>query len=174
MTTSIINLENLDFQPAGNGAERPGAGKAGEKFQARIGQVGAVIGARKLGYNVTCLAPGKRAFPLHNHTVNEEMFFILEGEGELRVGAERFSVRQGDFIACPPGGPETAHQLVNTSKRELRYIAVSTKMSPEIAEYPESGKFGVYAELPPDASGKARMMRHIARTSDGRAYWEGE
>ena len=164
MPQFIVNIADLDFQPSGHGAERPGAGKARDIYEARIGQVGMAIGAQKLGYNVTCLPPGKRAFPLHSQTVNEEMFFILEGSGELRVGKESFPVRQGDFIACPPGGPATAHQLVNTSKTaQMRFLAVSTMMRPEIAEYPESGKFGVYGELAPDASGKPRIIRHIAR-----------
>ncbi len=175
MPKSIVNIDDLKFEPWGKGAERPGAGVAPEPFAAGIAQVGAAIGARKLGYNITVAPPGKRAFPLHNHRVNEEMFFILEGEGEVRIGAERFAVRKGDFIACPPGGPETAHQIINTSAaQDLRYLAVSTKMSPEIAEYPDSRKFGVYADLGDDAQGKAQIMRHIGRTGDARAYWEGE
>ena len=56
--------------------------------------VGPRIGAQLLGYNITAVAPGKRAFPLHNHHVNEEMFFILSGSGELRVGDERFTLRR--------------------------------------------------------------------------------
>ena len=58
------------------------------------------------------------------------------------LGAQKL----GDIIACPPGGPETAHQILNTGNEELRYLAVSTKPSPEICDYPDSGKFGVLAE----------------------------
>ena len=50
----------------------------------RMAPVGPRIGAQLLGYNITAVPPGKRAFPLHNHHVNEEMFFILSGSGELR------------------------------------------------------------------------------------------
>ena len=65
--------------------------------------------------------------------------------------------RIGDIIACPPGGPETAHQLINTGEGELKYLAVSTKLSPELCEYPDSGKFGVMADLVPgrDCAGAA-------------------
>jgi len=45
--------------------------------------VGTRLGARLLGYNITAVPPGKRAFPLHNHMVNEEMFFVVEGHGEV-------------------------------------------------------------------------------------------
>ena len=49
-------------------------------------------------------SPGKRAFPFHNHQVNEEMFFVIAGSGEVRIGAEMFPIRKGDIIACPAGG----------------------------------------------------------------------
>lgn len=69
----------------------------------------------------------------------------------------------------------TAHQIVNTSTAELKYLAVSTRLSPEIAEYPDSGKVGVLAEFPPGAAGKLAMFRLILRDSSSTAdYWEGE
>ena len=45
--------------------------------------------ARKLGYNLTVLPPGKAQCPFHSHRGEEEMFLILEGEGELRFGDQR-------------------------------------------------------------------------------------
>lgn len=83
-------------------------------------------------------------------------------------------IRSGDVIACPPGGKETAHQIVNTGSSELRYLAVSTKLSPEIAEHPDSGKFGVLAERPAATGGKPQTFRFIGRECDSRDYWEGE
>src|SRR6476660_1805912 len=124
---NIVNLEQLEYRPIGKGG----------KFEAKMGAVGSRIGAQKLGYNVTVLPPGKRAFPFHTHRVNEEMFFVLEGQGELRFGGAWHPIRQGDVIACPAGGPELAHQILNTSQTsELKFLAVSTRMSPDIAEYP--------------------------------------
>jgi uncharacterized cupin superfamily protein len=88
--------------------------------------------------------PGKKAFPHHVHHVNDELFVILSGEGTLRFGAERYSVRSGDVIVCPAGGVERAHQLINTSSDELRYLSISSVELPEVAEYPDSNKFGVF------------------------------
>jgi uncharacterized cupin superfamily protein len=130
-----------------------------------LGRIGPKIGARKLGYSITVLPAGKRAFPFHSHRVNEEMFFILEGEGEVRIGDQTYPIRKGDFIAHPPGGPETAHQIVNTSKNELRYLAVSTMELPEIADYPDSNKFGVMA---------ADGFRFLGRVDQSLNYWDGE
>src|SRR5579859_5087303 len=118
-----INLADVEFKPF----PAPAPGAAAERFEAKMAMVGPTIGAQKLGYNITAVPPGKRAFPFHSHRVNEEMFFILEGEGEIRIGDAKHPVKKGDIIACVPGGPETAHQLINTGKSELRYLAVSTK-----------------------------------------------
>jgi uncharacterized cupin superfamily protein len=53
-------------------------------YTSKRGQISDHIGAKKLGYNLTVLPPGKPQFPFHNHHAEEEMFVILEGEGELR------------------------------------------------------------------------------------------
>jgi len=165
MTKPILNIDDLQYR----------LNSRGEKFEARLGQLSIPLGAQKLGYNLTVVPPGKRAFPLHNHRANEEMFFVIEGSGELRVGSETYPVRQGDVIACPPGGPETAHQIINTSSADLKYLSVSTMISPEMAEYPDSGKVGLYHYLAPAADGTPQRLRYFAReqgTMDD--YWEGE
>ena len=143
-------------------------------FASRIGMIGPRVGAQKLGYNITAVPPGKRAFPFHCHRVNEEMFFVLEGTGEIRIGSTVHPVRAGDVIACPAGGPETAHQLVNTGTVELKYLAVSTKVSPEICEYPDSGKFAILAEFPPGPDGQPQGFRFVGREGNGVGYWDGE
>jgi uncharacterized cupin superfamily protein len=171
MTRPIINLDEVTLE------ERPAffqpKGTARERFASRSGPVGARIGARLLGYNVTVVPPGMRAFPKHAHHANEEMFFILSGSGELRHGDETSPLRAGDFIACPPGGPEVAHQILNTGTEELRYLAVSTMIYPEAVEYPDSGKVGVMSrQTRPD--GTLRVLRHITREGDAVDYWDGE
>lgn len=172
MSSPILNIEDLELQ------SRPPAlaaqGAAAERFDARMGFISTRVGAKKLGYNITAVPPGKRAFPHHNHHVNEEMFFILEGTGEIRIGNNVYPIRSGDIIACPPGGKETAHQIINTGSVELKYLAVSTKMSPEMAEYPDSNKFGVLVEQAPGSDGKPRVFRFIGREEIGLDYWEGE
>ena len=166
MSKNILNIDDIEYQEWAHG----------DRFKAQLGSISSRIGASKLGYNLTVLAPGKRAFPFHNHRVNEEMFFVLEGSGEIRIGAETFPVTKGDVIACPAGGPETAHQLINTSGSvEMKYLAVGTSESPEIAEYPDSKKVGVLAQFPAEGDGKPTVMRYIIRDQAGMAeYWEGE
>lgn len=74
-----------------------------------MGFIAPLLGAQKLGYNLTVVLPGKRAFPFHNHRVNEEMFFVIEGAGEVRIGEAVYPIRSRDVVACPAGEPETAH-----------------------------------------------------------------
>lgn len=139
-----------------------------------MGFIAPLLGAQKLGYNLTVVPPGKRAFPFHNHRVNEEMFFVIEGAGEVRIGEAVYPIRSGDVIACPAGGPETAHQMINTGTLELKYLAISTKLSPEIAEYPDSGKFGVLAESPAGPDGQPRGFRFVGRDTPSLDYWDEE
>lgn len=171
MNTPILNIDQLEFIP--RPPELAPKGELAERYDARMAWLGTRIGAQQLGYNVTAVPPGKRAFPLHSHRANEEMFFVLQGSGTVRIGSETHPVRAGDVIACPAGGPDTAHQIINTGSEELRYLAVSTKISPEVCEFPESGKFGVTAELAPSAGGDARTLQFIGREGDSLNYWEG-
>ena len=172
MNRPIVNIADVELE------SRPAvfapSGSAEERFDARIGFIGPGIGARQLGYNITAVPPGKRAFPLHNHRINEEMFFVLQGTGEVRIGENTYPLHSGDVIACPASAKESAHQIINTGADELRYFSVSTKFSPEICEYPDSEKFGVLAEFGADSDGNPHRFVFIGRESDSRNYWEGE
>jgi len=107
-------------------------------------RIGARIGARKLGYSFFSVPAGKAAFPYHTHTGNEEMIYIIDGAGTLRLAKEEIKVAAGDVIACPAGA-DYPHQLINTGNEELRYLVVSTMEYPDISEYPDSNKIGAYA-----------------------------
>jgi uncharacterized cupin superfamily protein len=163
MTSRIVNLENVPLLTISHG----------EKYESTFAPVGAHIESQHLGFNVTIVPPGKRSFPYHAHRGNEEMFFILEGEGSVRINGETHKIRKGDFISLPPG-KDSAHQIVNDSAAPLRYLAVSTMQTPELVEYPDSGKivasFGKGGGRPPTPD----SVRHISRVKDAVDYWDGE
>jgi uncharacterized cupin superfamily protein len=137
----------------------------GDAYASRSVRIGPLIGAKSLGYSYDVVPPGKRSCPFHSHRAEEEMFFIVKGEGTLRYGDETRRIRAGDVICCPTGGPETAHQIVNDSDAELAYLSVSTMMPAEVCEYPDSGKVGAFGD---------GGMRHMTRAQDGVDYWQGE
>ena len=53
----------------------------------------------------------------HYHKVAEELYFILEGAGEIELNGERRKVRRGDAILIPPGA---WHTIVATEP--LRFL----------------------------------------------------
>jgi uncharacterized cupin superfamily protein len=128
-------------------------------YTSRRATLGDHIGARRLGYNLTVLPPGKAQCPFHSHHGEEEMFFILEGEGELRFGDRRYPIRRHDIIACPTGGAEVAHQIINTGRTTMRYLAVSTVAELDACEYPDSQKVLVVAGRRGDRGGLRKMFR---------------
>ena len=130
MPKPIMNLDEVAFDDV----------EANGKYTSSRGQIGTHIGARKLGYNLTVVPPGKAQCPFHCHHGEEEMFLILEGEGELRFGDQRYPIRRHDVIACPQGGPEVAHQIINTGKTTMRYLSLSTVSEVDTCQYPDSGK----------------------------------
>ena len=160
------------MKPIINLADAPTDGMShGEHFDFRMSQLAGPLGARSIGANVTRVPAGKAAFPLHHHYGNEEHFFVLSGTGTLRLGAETYAVRPNDYIVTPAGGPETAHQLINTGDGDLVYLAISTKSVPEVVGYPESGKTGVMAA--PWGAKPPPFLVHD-RTKGDVQYWDGE
>lgn len=166
---NIVNLADVELKPRHKSFAA--TGNAADKFDARTAAVSDKLGAKKLGYNVTAVPPGKCAYPFHNHHANEELFLVLEGTGQFRFGAETAAIKPMDVIACPPGGPESAHQIYNDGETDIKYLAISTLEPHEYVEYPDSGKFGVFGVR---ADGDQERIAFLGRTDDGLDYWDGE
>jgi len=159
VTRPIMNLDEVKFDDV----EENG------RYTSSRAQISSHIGAKQLGYNLTVLPPGKVQCPFHCHHAEEEMFLILEGEGELRFGYQRYPVRKHDVIACPTGGAEVAHQIVNTGTTTMRYLSLSTKAELEVCEYPDSQK--VLASVRDQGR---RKYRKLFRVEDAVEYYDRE
>lgn len=55
----------------------------------------------------------------HYHRLTEEIYYILEGLGRMRIGDESRDVRPGDAIAIPPGA---VHQISNRGQIVLKFL----------------------------------------------------
>lgn len=69
------------------------------------------------------LEPGE-APPVHVHPDAEQVFFILQGDGELGVGpeaAEKYPLKVGDFVRTPPGVP---HAVRCTGSSRFVYLSI--------------------------------------------------
>jgi len=162
MSKPMINLDKLEYSEFGKG----------DRFNASRAPVSTQIGARKLGYAVVKLKPGKRAWPYHSHYVAEEMFYVIQGNGTLRHADEDYPIRAGDFI-CSPADPEQAHQIINTSDQELTYIALGTEETTDVFLYPDSGKYGVWHGTTRDLDAPDNFLV-FARKETAVDYWDGE
>jgi uncharacterized cupin superfamily protein len=147
----IANLDELEFDDVEDNGY----------FTSKRAMFSDRIGAKKLGYNLTELPPGKAQCPFHNHHGEEEMFLILEGQGELRFGSERYPIRKHDVIACPTGGAEVAHQIINTGTTRMRYLSLSNVVDIETCDYPDSNKIMIGAG-PRGERGLWKMFRSEA------------
>ncbi len=107
----------------------------------------------------------KRAFPYHAHSLMEEMYIVLDGSGTLRQDGQEYPIRPGDVIASPIG---KAHQIVNTSENDLRYLVISNNDPVDVVLYPDSGKIGAISK----AFGKT--LWHLTRQSAATDYYDGE
>jgi quercetin dioxygenase-like cupin family protein len=63
--------------------------------------------------------PPRFATGLHVHRVQEETFYVLEGECEWRVGDEIIDAKPGTYVFVPPGVP---HDIRNTSDKTARVL----------------------------------------------------
>jgi len=159
----VINIADVPLRDGGNG----------KAFKAKIGSFGHLIGSKGIGVMVTVVEPGEKAFPFHVHHVKAELFVILEGEGTYRFGDERYPIKAGDVCAAPAGGPEFAHQIINTGTTVLKYLGISDASDTEVVEYPDSGKFAALSRFNwsnPAAGG----IRYIGRKENSLDYFDGE
>jgi mannose-6-phosphate isomerase-like protein (cupin superfamily) len=69
-----------------------------------------------LGY--VTLDPNGGQVPWHNQE-QEEIYFVLEGTGEMCLGAERQTVSSGQAVYIPSG---VFHQLTNISDTPLKMV----------------------------------------------------
>ena len=145
----------------------------GDTFEAKVGSFGRAIGSTGIGVMLHVVEPGKTAFPFHAHHMTQELFVILEGEGTYRFGPESYPIKAGDVCAAPTGGPEVAHQIINTGNKTLKYLGISANPGVgDVAEYPDSGKFAVTSRFD-WATGKGGI-RYIGRAANSLDYWDGE
>jgi uncharacterized cupin superfamily protein len=90
------------------------------------------------------LAAGGQGAPAHCHSLEEEIFVVLDGSGVLELwargadGPEEHPLRPGDVVSRP-AGTGIAHAL-RAGERGLTYLAYGTRNSSDMCFYPASGR----------------------------------
>jgi uncharacterized cupin superfamily protein len=157
---NVVNLDEVEPRTASHG----------NRFAFSTRWFTRATGARGVGCSWFEVPPGKTAFPTHYHCANEEGAFILEGEGTVHIGDRAIPVRAGDYI-CFPVGPDAAHQIMNTGRGPLRYLAFSTLLPTEVVGYPDSKKLAAQSR---PAFGQPPWANHIFRLESAVGYYDGE
>lgn len=112
---TIIRGSDIDFIPASHeDPKNPGVLK---KVLAKRDDL---VDGRIQMINWAHLPVGK-SFELHYHQDMEEVFIILSGEVEIRVGEETDNLGRGDAVIIPI---KAVHQMKNISNQPVEYIAM--------------------------------------------------
>jgi uncharacterized cupin superfamily protein len=143
---------------------------SGPRFEVALGDIDGALGTTQIGATLHVVPAGKTAWPYHVHHGNDELYFVVSGEGTYRVGDRRLPIEAGDLIGAPAGGEP--HQIVNSSAAELRYIAVANHGRADVIEYPDSGRIAV--DIAHGNDKDPMSIFSVAGKVTPMEYWEGE
>jgi uncharacterized cupin superfamily protein len=148
---NVLNVADLEGEQDDTGAWKP---------------LGRSAGAERSGLNWCHLLAGAEGAPPHCHSLEEELFVVLDGEGILELWAmpdpraprqaaprETHALRRGHVVSRPPA-TRIPHTLRSTPHAPLTYLAYGTREPNDICWYPRSNKVflrgvGMIARLEP-------------------------
>ena len=136
-----------------------------EGFRIQQAAIAKRVGAELIAGNVYDVDPGKKLWPYHLHHANEEWLVVLRGRPTLRTPDGERELGEGD-VACFVRGSAGAHQTRNATEEPVRVLMVSTRLAPEIIEFPDSDKV-----LTKDAKDDDIFTARYGEPVD---YWDGE
>lgn len=84
--------------------------------------VGSETGARFLTVTVVNVESGVSMKP-HKHDSSEQIYFIIDGEGETTIDDHTMKVKKDDTILI---FPNEVHSIKNSSQKVLRYISATS------------------------------------------------
>jgi uncharacterized cupin superfamily protein len=103
------------------------------------------LGTEKLGARLWRLPPFS-ANTWHRHVEQDEMYFVLEGTGRIRVGGETLTVPKYGAVLVPPS---SLRQVFNDTAEEVLWLICGAPRHEEGADradiYPEDPR-----QLPPE------------------------
>jgi uncharacterized cupin superfamily protein len=145
---TIVNVRDVQAEPL----ERPRVVRVRRNL-------GRAAGSVTTGLQHAEVAPGKENTAQHCHSLEEEIFVILEGDGVLVLGEEETPVAPRNVISRP-AGTGVAHVL-RAGESGLKYLAYGTRDPGDVCYYPRSNKVSF------------RGVGVIARL-ERLEYWDGE
>ncbi len=138
----------------------------GKRFGGQVKHLTMAVMGRDyhVGMLIEEVAPGRQSCPFHYHLLEEEQALILEGQVVLRLGAETYEMKAGDFVAFP-AGQRAGHCFINKGTQPVRYLMIGERKPHDVCVYPDSNKILVRA------LDRERDIFDMSATKD---YWDGE
>lgn len=90
----------------------------------------------QLGASVYELGPANST-AYHFHHGSEELLIVLRGRPTLRTPDGERQLALGEVVHFPIG-PDGAHGLRNDTEELVRFVVAGIRVSPEVAEYPDT------------------------------------
>jgi uncharacterized cupin superfamily protein len=151
---TIVNLDAIEPVTV----DRPRVTRTRRNF-------GRALGSVTTGLQHVEVAPGKESTAMHCHSVEEEIFVILSGSGELLLsedpdeGIEEHAVAPGHVVSRP-AGTGVSHVL-RAGPDGLTYLAYGPREPSDVCYYPRSRKVAFRG---------VHLIARIERLD----YWDGE
>jgi uncharacterized cupin superfamily protein len=145
---NIVNLSDVEPRKV----ERPRIARTRRNL-------GEAVGSIATGLQHVEVVPGKLSAPLHCHSLEEELFVILGGDGVLLLDDKETPVRVGTVVSrpCATG---VSHAF-RAGPGGLSYLAYGTREPGDLCYYPTSKKINF---------GGVRVIARIEKLD----YWDGE
>jgi uncharacterized cupin superfamily protein len=121
--------------------------------------LGRAAGSVTTGLQHVDVAPGKESSAQHCHSLEEEIFVVLDGDGVLVLGEDETPVRAGHVVSRP-AATGVAH-LFRAGDAGLTCLAYGTREPGDVCYYPRSNKVFF------------RGLDLVARV-EPLDYWDGE
>ncbi|HUZ83885.1 MAG TPA: cupin domain-containing protein [Gaiellales bacterium] len=126
MTRHLVNWDELE----------PARRDVGE-LRSMMTDLGTAAGTVTVGLRRWQVDPGCRSTPPHAHGAEEELFYVLAGDGLLWMDGEVCEVRAGDRISHPP---DTEAHTLRAGPGGLDVLAFGTRALAENCWHPHTGR----------------------------------
>jgi uncharacterized cupin superfamily protein len=145
---TIVNVDDVEAVTV----ERPRVARTRRNL-------GRAAGSVTTGIQHVVVTAGMDSAPAHCHSLEEEIFVILGGEGVVALGEQETPVRPGHVISRP-AGTGVAH-VFRAGGGGLTYLAYGMRNPADVCYYPRSNKIAF------------RGIGLVARL-ERLDYWDGE
>jgi mannose-6-phosphate isomerase-like protein (cupin superfamily) len=86
-------------------------------------------GTKRVDFRISSYAP-KACVAEHVHRVQEQIYYVIEGQGVLTLDAASHLMQAHDYVYVPPG---VRHSFTNTGLQPLVFFVVTTPASDDAA-----------------------------------------